>query len=361
MQQKTAIVLFVLLGVHVHCMGQTIEWDQSTLDLVQTHGNYARMIRLADGDLMAAFDWGAKIYVRRSSNEGKWWGSPQFVANSQYPNGIATNVEILQLQNGEIMISYNDRPTDGVNPFTINMTKSANGGSSWSASQVLYTAGTVYGNGVWEPAQIQLPTGEIQLYFANEYPYSFSGEQEISMLRSFTNGTSWSAPEQVSFRSDKRDGMAVPLILNNGDIVIAIEDNGLNGNFKPSIVSTSDNWHSPQRWGALNPGLPWFVYAGAPYIRQFPTGQTVLSVQSDENSSESQMAVYVGNDEARNFTNLSNPFLLPSNQSGLWNSLFIIYIIKEISIELSIVLMELVRVKAKLISLQENQFLLLMV
>jgi hypothetical protein len=133
--------------------------------------------------------------------------------------------------------------------------------------------------------------------------------------------------------------MPVPLLLAGGKgVAVAIEDNGIAGKFKPSIVHTSleDNWRQPfvsgenaQRWAALKIQLPDSVYAGAPYLRQFPGGETVLSVQSGEgrlNEStqrNSQMVVYLGDSEARNFGSKSVPFAVVPEASGLWNSLFI--------------------------------------
>ena len=210
---------------------------------------------------------------------------------------------------------------------------------TWGDYQLVYQAGTDHGTGCWEPAQIQLPSGEIQLFFSNEKPYPTTTEQEITLVRSHNNGATWSAPQRVSFRPGHRDGMPVPLALaGQKGIVIAIEDNGLAGKFKPAIICTSlaDNWTqgyagagSPRRWAALEVQLPNPVYAGAPYIRQFPSGETVLSVQSAEGRAsvgsldQSQMVVYVGDSEARNFTAKSVPFPVPAGSQGLWNSLFI--------------------------------------
>jgi hypothetical protein len=198
---------------------------------------------------------------------------------------------------------------------------------------------TDHAPGCWEPAQAQLPSGEIQLFFANEKPYPTTNEQEITLLRSFDNGGNWSIPQTVSYRAGSRDGMAVPLILaGQKGMVISIEDNGLAGTFKPAIIYTSlsDNWTPPyadgsstRRWGAPQTPLPSAIYAGASYIRQFPTGETVLSVQSGEGRQSpgtldySQMVVYIGDATAKNFTNGSVPFSVPAGSNGLWNSLFI--------------------------------------
>ncbi|MCX7011802.1 MAG: sialidase family protein, partial [Candidatus Sumerlaeota bacterium] len=237
-----------------------------------------------------------------------------------------------------ILLSYNERPSDGVHPFAIKTCVSRDNGRAWSAPALVYEAGTDARTGCWEPAAIQLPSGEIQLFFANEFPYKKSNEQEISMTRSFDNGATWSAPIAVSFRPGHRDGMPSPLALRDGKgIVVAIEDNGLvRGPFKPTIVYSSleDNWNlptadgdSPRRWGALDPPLPPAWHAAAPCVRQMPSGETVLSFQIDRDASgakhELYMAVCVGDCEAKHFGGMTYPFPLPPEQTGRWNSLFV--------------------------------------
>lgn len=120
--------------------------------------------------------------------------------------------------------------------------------------------------------------------------------------------------------------MPVPVLLAGGKgVVVAIEDNGMAGRFKPAIVRGA----SEARWPALQVQLPDSVYAGAPYLRQFANGETVLSVQSGEGrlnegtQRNSQMVVYLGNAEARNFGAGSVPFTVAPEASGLWNALFI--------------------------------------
>ncbi|MDF2441108.1 MAG: hypothetical protein JWN98_2092, partial [Abditibacteriota bacterium] len=132
-----------------------------------------------------------------------------------------------------------------------------------------------------------------------------------------------------------RDGMPVPVLLrNNGGIAMAIEDNGLSGTFKPVIVWTSlaDNWrsgavnaNSPRRWSALQPPLPPAVYGGAPYLRQMPSGATILAYQQGDtgNLDLARMVVGVGDAQARNFSTLSHPFPHSPGKSQLWNALFV--------------------------------------
>src|SRR5256885_7828500 len=89
------------------CAAQTIEWDTSTQHLIAPGGVYGRVTRLANGDLMLVEDFGGQTYVQRSTNDGASWSARALVG--QNPSGIATNGEILQLQNGSVMVLWNDR------------------------------------------------------------------------------------------------------------------------------------------------------------------------------------------------------------------------------------------------------------
>jgi hypothetical protein len=220
------------------------------------------------------------------------------------------------------------------------MTKmSDNGGETWQNEQNLYRAGCDFGNGCWEPAFLQLPSGEVQIYFANEAPYTASSEQEISLLRSFDNAATWSEAQKICFRAGSRDGMPVPVYLHdNKGIVFAIEDNGISGTFKPVIIRSgiADNWsncvsgNSSQRWHALRSDcrLPANVVGGAPYLIQLHSKETLLSFQSGEgretpeNHNHANMQVYIGDAEAKNFSRKSSPFAwLPAGARALWSSL----------------------------------------
>ncbi len=286
-----------------------------------------------------AYSSGPAVQLRRSQDNGATWSGATVVAQRSGYN--YTNAELTQLANGWLLYLWNGRPVSdgGTERYVIMSKLSRDGGATWSDERTAYTGDNVFfGNGVWEPVAMQLPTGEIQLFFADESPYRSSTEQQITLIRSFDNGLSWVSPSAVSFRAGHRDGMPVPVKLaNDAGLAFAIEDNGLNGEFKPSIVwsSTTGNWDrgtAGDRWSALRPDqqLPSTVYAGAPYLVQMPTGETVLSVQSTEGRAQNDlkvanMQVYVGDGDARNFANRSTPFPdLPAGASALWNSLSVL-------------------------------------
>lgn len=324
--------------------GIRIAWDYRTLTKIfDEQVSYPRIIRLANGELLTAFEHQGEIYVSRSSDGGESWTKAELAAPRD-GDIISAVPELIQLENRDILLAYNTRaPEDNGDPekrFGIKMRISKDGGESWSSQRNVFEGGYEWNRGVWEPAMIQLSSGEVQLFFANEYPYENNHDQEISMVRSDDKGLNWTDPETISYREGYRDGMPVPLILDNGEgIAVAIEDNGLHGNeFKPTIIWTSvdDNWEldavrgdSDRRWGALTEEnqLPASAYGGAPYLQQFSSGQTVLSFQSTEGRTDnwhhSTMTVAIGDEKTKNFSRKSEPFDVAEDRYALWSSLFI--------------------------------------
>ena len=323
-----------------------IVWDAETLQKLAPLQNrnigycgYPRMIQLHNKLLLCVYEVsGGSIECIKSIDLGKTWTAPQLIAASF--NGVNCTVpEIVELKDHSLLASYNLRPSvfDSSKHFGICTKKSYDEGLTWQDERLLYQAGSKFGDGCWEPAQIQLPSGEIQLFFSNEGIYTNSDEQNISLLRSFDNGLTWtSKPEIVSFRAGKRDGMPVPILLKNkNEILFSIEDNG-KGQFSPSIIRNSftDNWKtiadsiSPFRYAALAQPLAPTIYAGAPYLRQLQTGQTIMSYQSAEGRNSQWdlacMNVVIGDANGQKFTNKSIPFDVPINKHGLWNSLCVL-------------------------------------
>jgi hypothetical protein len=322
----------------------SISWDQNSRRRVSSpalnarYSGYARIIQLADASLLAVYEADGSIVSVKSADGGNTWSSATVIAPRV--NGSNMSVpDLLLLKDNKILVFYNARPYD-ISPsrkFGILVKQSSNGGQSWENEKLLYEAGYQFENGCWEPSAVQLPSGEIQMYFANEGPYTNSDEQNISVLRSKDNAGSWTtAPEIVSFRPGKRDGMPVPLLLKDGkDIIISIEDNAVN-TFKPYVLRNSlqENWavtigaESANRNYALADRIGDALYAGAPFIRQLKTGEIILSYQGTEDRTNdlnfADMKVVIGDEQGRNFKSKSVPFLIPSNKSCLWNSLTVL-------------------------------------
>lgn len=321
-----------------------IAWDYRSIQQLAEKGGYPRMIRLKDGALLLIYETRTgDIHLKRSLDEGTTWTTPVAVFSQfAYSNveGETTvvytaNPEIKQLRNGDIVIACNYRPRQAeVAPYTIVLRRSVDNGVTWLAPQNLYTAAPRFNDGCWEPSFLQLPSGELQVYFANENPYQQSEEQEISLLRSMDNGVTWTdTATTVSFRKDRRDGMPVAQVIND-EIVVVIEDNNV-GHFKPYTLRTSlrENWRhpvladDPGRTYALAEQIADTVYKGAPYLLKLPHGQTLISYQTTENRTadweRSTMEVAIGNYSAKEFAQRSRPFPVPLGSEAKWNALML--------------------------------------
>ncbi|MBS1664153.1 MAG: hypothetical protein JST68_24120 [Bacteroidetes bacterium] len=329
--------------------GIRIAWDYSTLKKIApaagrnaNYCGYARITELFDHSLICVYEADGNIECTKSSDAGASWSAPVVVAPAV--NGVSSSTaDLTELKDHSILVAYNPRPpssnTDPSKKFGIRTIKSYDGGATWKDDRLLYEASSSFQDGCWEPAPIQLPSGEIQVFFSNEGVYTSSNDQNISIFRSMDNGLTWAtSPQIVSYRAGRRDGMPVPVLLSGkSEIAFSIEDNNI-GEFKPYIIRTSlaAGWNngvvdgaSSNRNYALTEQLPSTTYAGAPYLRQLKSSETILSYQSTEgrssnNLNNSRMIVAIGDDGARNFDRRSEPFAITDGRSGLWNSLSVL-------------------------------------
>lgn len=319
-----------------------IEWDNSSLVCIAEEGAYPRLKRVNDGSLLAVYEnRRGDVVINSSNDEAVSWLNESIIYEAfdytDFQTGETTRVnianpEITELTNGDLLLAVNLRPaTEGIYPFSIALKRSSDNGISWSDAEILFQAEKIFRDGCWEPSFLLLPDGNIHIYFANEFPYQESDEQEISVLISNDNGITWSPePKTVSFRKDHRDGM--PVAVHDGEnIYVVIEDN-VSGQFKPWIVkgNVKSSWNNPvledssNRYSALKNRLPDNVYAGAPYLIKTDSGIYVISYQTTENRSSnwelSTMEVVIS-ENPHNFRNPSRPFNVSIDKEAKWNSL----------------------------------------
>lgn len=345
--RKLLALLFLLLvpcslfsATVARYSGSRIFWDSRTPVTIFDGGGYGRLIELQDGRLMACCESGG-IKVSFSTNKGQTWTTPKLIApnSNNTPNCVP---DLIQLSDGTIIVGYNPRPSTPYTEdrhFGIRVRRSTNGGRTWSDEIFVYDADYTFENGCWEPSFLELPSGELHLYFADESPYTTNGDQQISLCRSLDGGLTWTEPQCISYRSGYRDGMPVPVLLSDGrNIVVAIEDNGWSdiGDFLPTTVRTSllNNWKagttfvngsSTLRNRSVNYDYCPMAKGGAPYLRVLPGGETVLSHQSTYGDGDNmKMYTYVGNKQAKDFKAMSRPFYQGTTKGSWWNSLAVI-------------------------------------
>jgi Neuraminidase (sialidase) len=149
--------------------GIRIAWDYTTQTQIskaneQGYNGYARLIQLDDESLLVTYESNGNVLVKMSDDLGTSWSEPVTVATFKEGVNMAAP-DLLQLENGSILLSYNPRPgeTGAISKrFLIKTILSTDGGMTWENDQTVYEGDTKYENGVWEPTFLQLPSGEIQ-------------------------------------------------------------------------------------------------------------------------------------------------------------------------------------------------------
>lgn len=300
---------------------------------------YSRIKRLPNGSYMLMWQRGA---ATRSDNNGMdtyyalgndifgWtYKGCLFEHNDKAPGCKGGTVaryytcpELLVLRSGELIAvnsfwapsTYSIRDNRGDHGLAIK--RSSDNGQSWSEESIIY-----YGQ-CWEPFLLEMPDGEIHCYFTEARPWISSSHSGTSLVLSKDGGKTWtpepgSDPYRVmrktwwhaSSKMNKfTDQMPVGIdICGTGKLAFAMED-------VDSETSTSTS-HSVAM--LYSPGTPGWKYldgdetgpstrtdkigrdACAPYLVQFPSGETILSY-SRENGTW-PYCYKMGDASARNF------------------------------------------------------------
>lgn len=296
---------------------------------------YPRMIKLGGDSLLLAYHGGDQqntwdnIYLRKSFDLGATWTEAEVIMLDDNPDywGFA-NPEFLELRNGRILMAFTGRgkPDDNFHD-NIQVIHSDDRGITWSDPRIV-----AFGR-AWEPAMIEHPSGEVLMFYSSEarwWGVAKDIEQEILMVISKNDGMSWNIPKSVAYAAGKRDGMPVPIVLKEGKgIAFAIESvgnqdspwiihSGLKNRFKESSEVT-------RRLATLKSLVD---FGGGPYLLQLETGETILACHDTGGRSigtdwmKNTMYVLIGDNEARNFSNVSYPFPdLPVEEGAFFNSI----------------------------------------
>ena len=212
--RRIAVIVLMLLSVVAMeakrvtpYSSSRIFWDIASRKTLFNNALYARMIELHDGRLMAVTGAGGYIVVSISNDKGTTW-TPQQRLFTPPANYHYYDADLYQLKDGTIIICYNIgpiEPYDNVRRYGVRINRSTDNGKTWSTDTQIYTAGTDFHTGCWEPAILELPSGELHLYVSDESPFPDNYDQCIQLLRSTDKGKTWSAtPETISYRPGTR-------------------------------------------------------------------------------------------------------------------------------------------------------------
>jgi hypothetical protein len=322
----------------------SITWNTTATKMSHNvyYAEYPRVHKVGGDTMLFTYHYGDmnnywdNIAIRRSTDGGNTWSVHETLMADNNPDYYGfSNPDIARLNNGWVILTYTGRgkPDDNAHS-NIQVRISKDRGWTFEAPIIAATGRS------WEPAIIQLPDGEIQLFYSSEArwwsgPGSTAAQQEILMVKSDDNCITWSQPKEVAYTPGMRDGMAVPLVLkDNKGIVFPIES--VNNSKSPwitwSSLSAKFNYRTPgntlnaRRWLATSLN----VWGGAPYIIQLPSGETILSVQDaggrtiGSDWKKNTMLVMSGNTIAKNFTNVSYPWPnLPGTEGAYYSAMML--------------------------------------
>ena len=337
-----------------------IAWDRGTFQEmtsvpVENKGyteqelHYPRIKALSDGTLLMTFmndHFGWDAFVRRSEDGGRTWSDAQMVrqrfdarSSAGADQMVFVNPDFVELQDGRILLAYQWRYKKGYNDIAhtnencgVEIMFSDDKGRSFSEPRNIYTGRC------WEPAMLQLPSGEIQMYITDSNETLNGVSQPCTILiRSFDGGRTWQGKESCSYRDgeiisrtfDERctaDGMPSGVWLDD-DYGIAVPLEVWSGKYKmdqtPVVVRTdaATNWRSDQsirreggpeypRKKQLNKDFVGF----GPYSAKLPTGEMIV-LSNGVYKNVQGMWVFIGDKRADNFRFATSPFV------GYWGSI----------------------------------------
>lgn len=231
---------------------------------------------------------------------------------------VLSNGDILAVASYRANVGYRERPLDA----GLVLRRSTDNGSTWGDPIEIY-------QGVnWEPYLLQLPSGEIHCYFTDSDRTLVEGtDTGTAMVVSSDNGNTWtpsfgSDPYYVLRTKHIKDGntyfnnqMPSVIKLNDSDELAAALEANIGG-YHISFAYSGDDG----QWEhlAVDEEGPTdrndLAFSGsAPYLRQFPSGETILSYNHN-----SRFHLKMGDAKARNFGENYSPSVFTG---GYWGSL----------------------------------------
>jgi hypothetical protein len=297
--------------------------------------NYPRIKKMPNGSYILFYhnnQVGGSVRYATSADSKTW--TPQNEIFKSYAitdqDGLAnerrfSNGDAIVLSNGNILAvasyransGYRQKPLDA----GIALRRSTDNGLTWSAPIEIY-------QGVnWEPYLLQLPSGEVHCYFTDAARTAIIGtDTGTGLVVSNDNGNTWTptfgaAPyyvlrTQYTYNGETFFNNQMPSVIklnNRNELAAAMEANTGNGYYISLAYSGTDG-----AWThlAVNQEGPadrndMAFQGAAPYIRQFPSGETVVSYNR-----ASGFQLRMGDTAARNFGAEYAPLT-----GGYWGSL----------------------------------------
>ena len=278
------------------------------------------------------------ISAYESDDDGRSW---RYISSVSFPE-CCTEQNIhepyaIELEDGTVLVAY--RATgyiaadESLYCTRIIVSQSKDGGKTWKFHSLMCDYRNEIASGVWEP-HFGTIDGVLTCFYANdshtvlEPPY-----QHIEYLQ-WINGE-WTNRTIVAngVKHESRDGMPVWQQLSNGKYVCIIEGWVPDGVTLSVQILWSDDgvkWSEPVIIYRAKNGS-----CGAPYVLELPTGQLLVTFQTNENfegdTPHSEPIMYMMLSDgtpveyltAENFSRPENAFNIEPGEYGLWNCAYL--------------------------------------
>lgn len=197
-----AVGIAVLLAPRSVAAADSIVWGETATLEGEHAASWARMVRLANGEWLAAYavfgdPGGSVIHVKRSVDNMRSWTPVTRIAE---PGRQLDNAFLVRLANGDVLLAM--RSLVAKRSYRVQVYRSRDGGKSFRFLSVIDANERPRGSesvGVWEPFVHQLSDGRVVALYANEKRSvarpSFS--QVVSQRVSRDGGRTWGRETSV--------------------------------------------------------------------------------------------------------------------------------------------------------------------
>ena len=301
---------------------------------------YPRVKKLHNGRFMLMYQGtriGADIFWALSDDGMKWEYKGKVFERRPTVNGGGeqddlrySSADAIVLRNGDILAISPFRCNKGYYDYAstngISVRRSTDNGETWGEEEIVFIGTN------WEPSALQLPSGEIHVYFTDNDPTWRVHDSGTSLLRSLDNGHTWESQchiirqyrTETSLKKDPTvtarvytDQMPVSCLLNGTNKTItALESMDADDKYFISLAWNDDNWAHTLVGDDVGPAERQNnAFDGcAPYIAQFPSGETVLAYNIRS------FFMRIGDAQGKNFAEVE-PFEPFGTVVGYWGAI----------------------------------------
>jgi hypothetical protein len=297
---------------------------------------YPRMLVLSSGEWVCGFDTNEDggngvIKVIISSDEGKIWGAPVFVAG--HADASYANAQLAERQDGQLWLAYRVvEEADGICRTSLRVSSSDDRGQTWQElpnGEIARQTSSAY-RGVWEPHMGYMGDTFVCMYADDSEAVVEHSQQQTLFMKTWTDAGWSDDPIIVSDgrESNGRDGMPVWSRMQDGRYIVVFETSDEAAQYpfviKYKISPDGFNWNVPRH--SLPPPTRRGKQRSAPYIITLSDGRVMVSFQTDEDKTRfgvavSENKVMLGDPMAETWDGLSSGVPTSDLTNSIWNSL----------------------------------------